>query len=757
MAKTNDTFWVDKAISVFSAAATPTLYVNESAHTVSSQLYSDYTGGAGFGWVGTKTAHDFYVGAGNSWAIKITQGTLLTTVGGALAGTSATFTKTTEQLRLAYDAANYWKFVVYGNNDLVLSKGTTRFLICSASIGNNNIFLGLGTGNTTTTGNTNIGLGSEALAQVTSGAGNYAAGRAALYGLTTGQSNFAMGYYSLLSLTGGAYNIGIGNNSLQSVTTGVSNVAIGVSAGQGAGTSSSGNVFIGYQAGYSEAGSNKLYISNTSTSNLIVGDFSTGIVTVAKIQITTGANNDYYLKSDASGNATWAAIAASQVYKGTVDGDDGKYNGGGTALIDGTGTAGWYYRCNDAGTYDYGNPNGNSITLAIGDDIYYNGTIWQKIAAASGITTLNTLIGTTQTFATGTAGNDFAISSSTTVHTFDLPDASATARGVITTGTQTIAGGKTFTSDLTVAKTTTPILYVNESAHTISTQLYSDFDTVGFGWVGTKTNHDFYVGSGNSWAIKITQATSVVSFAVALADSQLATISTAGKVSGTAITSGNIGTSGAITTSSTITINGASYVKSLIVQNPTAATDGSQVQHSPKLQLICQAAALTSGGAFIRSDSVPWSIFNEAYESEGYGGGCLVFKVDSQYHRRPFAIDEQGRMVLATGSGPYTIDGESIYGFHGEDLGSYGNWPLILDGGIAGLNKVVVGNPTTDVTSDLYVTGVIKTMTSGARGTAYQVIGAQQAAVANATDAATVITQLNALLAKLRTHGLIAT
>ena len=38
-----------------------------------------------------------------------------------------------------------------------------------------------------------------------------------------------------------------------------------------------------------------------------------------------------------------------------------------------------------------------------------------------------------------------------------------------------------------------------------------------------------------------------------------------------------------------------------------------------------------------------------------------------------------------------------------------------------------------------------------------KVLGVQQTAVANATDAASVITQLNALLARLRTHGLIAT
>ena len=101
-------------------------------------------------------------------------------------------------------------------------------------------------------------------------------------------------------------------------------------------------------------------------------------------------------------------------------------------------------------------PSGGVVTLSWEDD--------QTGAPAGGITTLNTLTAASQSFQTGTAGNDFGISSVTSTHTFNLPDASSSARGVVTTGAQTIAGAKTFSSTIVGTATSTLSTVVNSSS-----------------------------------------------------------------------------------------------------------------------------------------------------------------------------------------------------------------------------------------------------------------------------------------------------
>ena len=77
--------------------------------------------------------------------------------------------------------------------------------------------------------------------------------------------------------------------------------------------------------------------------------------------------------------------------------------------------------------------------------------------AITGLASLNLLTANAQTLVTGTSGVDFNISSIGSVHTFNIPDASTTARGLITTGSQTLLGSKTFASGVAITATTSSI------------------------------------------------------------------------------------------------------------------------------------------------------------------------------------------------------------------------------------------------------------------------------------------------------------
>lgn len=94
---------------------------------------------------------------------------------------------------------------------------------------------------------------------------------------------------------------------------------------------------------------------------------------------------------------------------------------------------------------------GDVEEIILGSGLTMTGTTLSASGGGGGgITSLNGLTAATQTFATGTTGTDFNISSVTSTHTFNIPDAGASARGLITTGTQTIAGNKTFSGITTI-------------------------------------------------------------------------------------------------------------------------------------------------------------------------------------------------------------------------------------------------------------------------------------------------------------------
>jgi hypothetical protein len=76
-------------------------------------------------------------------------------------------------------------------------------------------------------------------------------------------------------------------------------------------------------------------------------------------------------------------------------------------------------------------------------------TITQQsgIMAGTGITAINSLTGAAQTITTGTTGNDFVVSSTGTTHTLNLPTASATNRGALSSANWSTFNSKLGASD----------------------------------------------------------------------------------------------------------------------------------------------------------------------------------------------------------------------------------------------------------------------------------------------------------------------
>ena len=103
-------------------------------------------------------------------------------------------------------------------------------------------------------------------------------------------------------------------------------------------------------------------------------------------------------------------------------------------------------------------------------------TITQQsgIMAGTGITAINSLTGAAQTMVAGTSGTDFAVSSTGTTHTFNLPTASATNRGALSTTDWSTFNGKQTATKSAILST---LGYYDYKNTTLSTNVTSTVET----------------------------------------------------------------------------------------------------------------------------------------------------------------------------------------------------------------------------------------------------------------------------------------
>jgi hypothetical protein len=204
---------------------------------------------------------------------------------------------------------------------------------------------------------------------------------------------------------------------------------------------------------------------------------------------TTDLSNGVTVVNDGSGNPTRVTLANTGIYNVQFSLQLEKTGGSGNFIIDIwlrkngvdipdtagkvvlTGSANaspivaaWNYLLDLAGG-DYvqlmwSTSNNNAIIIAEGPVAPHPGvpssilTVTQQagIMAGTGITAINSLTGAVQNFSTGTSGTDFGISSASTTHTFNLPTASASNRGALSTADWTTFNGKFNTPSGTTAQ-----------------------------------------------------------------------------------------------------------------------------------------------------------------------------------------------------------------------------------------------------------------------------------------------------------------
>lgn len=220
--------------------------------------------------------------------------------------------------------------------------------------GTNNLFFGKSAGNSWSTGSNNVAIGHQASQFLSTGSDTVAIGSNANYNSTTSQRNTSIGsnaggypgtstdnvnigYFAGYTQTG-SFNISVGP-SVNYATVGARNVGVGYQALH-RNTSGTGNIGLGYRAGYG--------FSSTATNNIAIGHDS-------NITEPTTFSNTIVIGSGIASTASNQTIIGHPQTSST--------------LIRGALSA-----------TSYVNAPLTSGTFSTGDVLYYNGSVWVKLA-----------------------------------------------------------------------------------------------------------------------------------------------------------------------------------------------------------------------------------------------------------------------------------------------------------------------------------------------------------------------------------------
>lgn len=180
---------------------------------------------------------------------------------------------------------------VNGNLDLdstltsasgVITKNGTRFIhdYRGPAANGNNLYIGVGAGNFTSTGtgtqgSYNVAIGDGSLPNLSYGSFNVGIGTSALQYLTSGSNNIGLGYGSLFFLSTGSFNTAHGAYSIGTCDSGSSNVGFGYYAGYQ--YKGSGATFIGYQAGKNITGVGNVAVGYNALLTETAGTYNTAL------------------------------------------------------------------------------------------------------------------------------------------------------------------------------------------------------------------------------------------------------------------------------------------------------------------------------------------------------------------------------------------------------------------------------------------------------------------------------------------------